>query len=85
MVAVLDACDVDGGAFEVFESDLKYAVRLGSVVDLSTIRLDHNHAAGRFFDDVIYACDAEDVIYGVLVHQVYRLGCGLKLGMALTW
>ena len=67
VVAVLDARDVDGGAFEVLESDLKYAVRLGGVVDLSTIGLDCDYAAGGFFDGVIYAYKAEEKFYRILV------------------
>ena len=47
MVAVLDTCDVDGGGFEVLESDLKYAVWLGGIVNLSAIGLDYDYAAER--------------------------------------
>ena len=49
------------------ESDLNYAVWLGGVIDFSAVGLDHDYAAGRFFDGVIYACEAEDVVYELLV------------------
>ena len=68
MVVVLDACDVDGGGFEVLESDLEDAVWLGSVVDFCAIGLDHDYVAGWWFNGVIYTCKAEDVVYGVLVY-----------------
>ena len=44
------------------ESGLEDAVWLGGVIDFSAVGLDHGYAAGRFFDDVIYACEAKDVV-----------------------
>ena len=57
--AVLDAGDVDGVGFVVWERELEDAVGLNGVVEGSAIWGDPDDAAERVFDGTVYSCEVE--------------------------